>query len=139
MAIEWTPKLAVNVPRIDEQHQELFRRVNALLAAMKEGQGRGELAPLVTFLGDYVHEHFGAEAKVMVSSRYPAIDAHLREHAGFVKDYQQLSGALLADGPDAHLVVKSSRLLCDWLRAHVSTSDRALGEHLRARNLADAM
>ncbi len=41
MPIEWTQDLAVGVKIIDEQHKEIFRRVDALLEACKAGKGEG--------------------------------------------------------------------------------------------------
>jgi len=38
MAIEWTNDLATGVSEIDYQHKELFRRINSLLDACREGK-----------------------------------------------------------------------------------------------------
>ncbi|MHB9035807.1 MAG: hemerythrin domain-containing protein, partial [Armatimonadota bacterium] len=58
MAVQWTPDLAVGVREIDDQHRELFKRVNDLLEAMSKGKGRDEIAKVVAFLGNYVVTHF---------------------------------------------------------------------------------
>jgi hemerythrin len=136
MAIEWTPKLAVGVDLIDGQHQELFRRVNALLAAMASHEGRGELAGVVAFLREYVVKHFGDEARLMQNARYPELAFHLAEHAQFVEEFKVLAGALAKDGPTTQITIRLSALLCDWLRRHVSTADRELGRFLAARSAA---
>lgn len=43
MPIEWTQDLAVGVKIIDEQHKEIFRRVDSLLDACKAGRVRTPL------------------------------------------------------------------------------------------------
>ncbi len=130
MALHWEPRLATGVREIDEQHQELFRQVNGLLAAMREQRGSGEVGHLLDFLARYVLEHFGAEERLMVQSRYPGYDPHRREHADFVQDFQALLHDFRAHGASPAIVVRLNVWLCGWLRRHVSDSDQAMGRWL---------
>jgi hemerythrin len=132
MAIVWTPKLAVGVPQIDEEHQELFDRVNKLLEAMALAKAKEELKPLLGFLTDYVNVHFGGEQKLMQQHRYPAAAEHLSQLAFFVSEYQALAAEVQKTGPTALLSIKLNKLLCDWLRDHVSSTDKKFGEFLRS-------
>lgn len=131
MAILWTPRLAVGVPQIDEEHQELFGRVNKLLEAMAQAKAREVIEPLVGFLKDYVVVHFGGEERLMRQHRYPESQEHLGQHVYFVEQFQGLSAELQKTGPTATVTIKLNKLLCDWLRDHVATTDRKLGEHLK--------
>ena len=65
MAIEWTEDLATGVPEIDAQHKELFSRINRLLEACNQGQGRAEVGKTLAFLEEYVLIHFSTEEKIM--------------------------------------------------------------------------
>jgi hemerythrin len=132
MAIVWTPKLSVGVPHIDDEHKELFARVNRLLEAMQASRAREELAPLVAFLEEYVTVHFAGERALMAARHYPGLAEHLEQHAYFVTEFQALTALLREEGPSAMLHVKLSRLLCDWLRDHVGSTDKALGAFLAA-------
>jgi hemerythrin len=132
MPIIWTPKLAVGVPQIDEEHQELFDRVNKLLEAMQASKAKEELAPLLGFLTDYVDVHFGGEQKLMQKHRYPAATEHLSQHAYFVAEYKTLAAEVQKAGPSALITIKLNKLLCDWLRDHVSSTDKKFGEFLRS-------
>jgi hemerythrin len=132
MAIQWTPKLAVGVPLIDEQHQELFSRVNHFLERLGMAKGKEELQGVVSFLGGYVGEHFGAEARLMRQHGFPDTAAHLAQHDFFVKEFGALAAELEKTGPTSLLTIKLNKLLCDWLRDHVAKTDRALGDHLQA-------
>ncbi|MGC3999310.1 MAG: bacteriohemerythrin [Anaeromyxobacter sp.] len=130
MPIHWNAQLAVGVEDIDQQHRELFGRINALLAALSEHQGKDELDGLVTYLQAYVDEHFRAEERLMKTSGFPERVAHCGEHAVFEKECVALAAALREEGPASHLAVRASRILVDWLRQHVLTRDRALGAYL---------
>jgi len=133
MALRWESHLAIGVPEIDAQHQELFARVNGLLAAMREQRGGGEVERLLDFLARYAVEHFTAEERIMAEARYPGIDGHRREHAEFLEDFRDLARAFHADGVSPAIVVRLNLWLCGWLRRHVSDTDQALGRYLADR------
>jgi hemerythrin len=130
MPIAWTPKLAVGVPVIDEQHRELFRRIAALLAAMSAGRGRAHLVDTLEFLDAYVLEHFSAETALMRESGYPLLQWHLGAHAHFVAELRKLWLEVDRDELAARTVVRAGGLLCDWLREHIATADRDFGKYL---------
>lgn len=130
MPITWTPKLAVGVPQIDEEHRELFLRINTLLDAMAASRARHQVEPLIGFLDEYVEVHFGGEAALMHVHRYPEAAEHLAQHAYFVEEYRRLSADVRAGGPTALLTIKLNKLLCDWLRDHIGTTDRRFGAFL---------
>ena len=130
MAITWTPALAVGVEHIDEEHRELFDRVNRLLEAMQQSRAKEQLAPLVGFLKDYVSVHFGGEAALMQRHRYPETQQHLAQHAFFVAEFRALAEELEKSGPTALITIKLNKLLCDWLRQHVASTDKKLGAYL---------
>lgn len=131
MPILWTPKLAVGVEQIDEEHRELFGRVNRLLEAMAQAKARDEVRPLLAFLDDYVSAHFGGEQRLMQQHRYPDAAEHLSQHAYFVTEFKALAAEVRQGGPTALLTIKLNKLLCDWLRDHVASTDKRLGEYLR--------
>lgn len=136
MPILWTPALAVGIAQIDDEHKELFLKVNALLAAMAASRARHHLVPLVEFLDGYVDVHFGGEAALMRVHRYPEAPEHLSQHAYFVAEMRQLTAELQAGGPTALVTIKLNKLLCDWLREHITTTDRKLGLFLQQQGMA---
>lgn len=138
MPIAWTPKLAVGVAVIDEQHQELFRRVAALLGAMSAGRGRSHLMDTLGWLDGYVIQHFAAEARLMRGSGYPLLDAHLGAHAHLVAELRKIRLEIDRDEIEARLVVRAGALLCDWLRDHIASSDLDLGAFLASKGLTAA-
>jgi hemerythrin len=128
----WTPGLSVGVAEIDEQHQELFARIDRLLEGMRVGD-RSEIARLFEFLGEYVVSHFAMEERWMKSTRYPDFAVHKAAHDRFVKDYVELKLQFQTKGPIAAVSIKVNQWLGDWLKAHIAGTDLRLARHLLAK------
>jgi hemerythrin len=118
---------------IDEQHRELFDRLDRLLAASRERRTREEVARMVSFLGDYVVHHFTAEDRMMTLTNYPEADPHRAEHARFVREFGALSLEFESEGPTTVFIVRIVNRVTSWLRQHIYRTDRMLVEHLKSR------
>jgi hemerythrin len=128
--LAWTDDLSVGVEAIDEQHKEIFRRVNKLMSAARGGAGRVEVGATLEFLSEYVIEHFTAEESLMRDAAYPERGAHHAQHEAFKKDAAKLKAAFDGSGATVSLVIDANRRLCDWLTNHIRKSDRALAAYL---------
>ncbi len=135
MAIQWTEDLATGIDEIDDQHRELFDRINRLLAACNQGKGREEIGITVSFLEDYVVTHFSAEERTMLSSRFPAYAVHRSEHARFTAGLKDLRRQLDEEGPGIRLVILTNRIVVGWLKSHIRSLDKSFGAYLRANRL----
>jgi len=129
MALVWTQALAVGVEEIDEQHRELFRRVDRLLEAASGGLG--EVGPLIAFLREYVARHFASEERYMDEQAYPGRAAHQAEHRRFADDLAALESELESNGPGGDVSARLHRQVGDWLRGHILVTDLALGRFVR--------
>jgi hemerythrin len=132
MAFQWTRDLAVGVDTIDRQNQDLFHRLNNLLETMKKGKGQEELESMISFLGQYVVSHFGAEEKLMRMYEYPALLAHKAKHDKFILEFGELKKELQAGKSTSPAIQVQTRMV-DWLKTHISQTDKALGEYLNSR------
>jgi hemerythrin len=133
MALMWTDALAVGVPEIDEQHRELFRRVDRLLEAGL-GTDAGEVSRMLAFLDEYVATHFEWEERFMREARYPGYAAHQAEHAQFVEQLRTLDREQADRGMTPDLAGRLNHMVGDWLRSHVGVTDKAVGRFIgRAR------
>ena len=57
--MKWSEKLfGTGIPEVDEQHKELFSRVNALLDACSRGDGAAAVRSTLEFLEGYMEQHF---------------------------------------------------------------------------------
>lgn len=137
MAFEWNQSLSVGVDVIDQQHQELIKRINSLRDAMSQGKGRGEVAKTVDFLADYVVEHFDTEERYMARFDYAAAMHHKAEHRAFMEDFGKLKkqyDALESQGAITSFVtIDIQRRLVDWLINHIGKVDKSLGAFLSGR------
>ncbi|MBE3518935.1 MAG: hemerythrin family protein [Firmicutes bacterium] len=133
--LAWTKDLATGIGVIDDQHKELFKRVNDLLSAMKQGKGKEQLAGLLGFLADYVVTHFGTEEKFMQAHDYPQSLGHKAEHMSFVRNLSDLRKRFDQEGPGSLLAIESQRLLVDWWYNHIGKSDKALGAFLKGKGV----
>jgi hemerythrin len=133
MAIVWTADLATGVNEIDEQHKELFRRINTLLEACREGKGKEEVHKVIQFLEDYVVVHFGSEEKYMVQYSFPSYAGHKSQHLEFMEKFSQIKATLTAEGPALVTVVATNHMLVEWLRTHIRRLDKELGAYLREK------
>ncbi len=134
MGITWTADLAIGDPEIDQQHRELFARLDRLVQALVSGD-RDEVRRLLEFAGDYVVIHFGAEERRMLESGYPGHALHRAEHDLFIQEYLRQSVALEKGGATLLLGMRVENWIAAWLRKHVAVADAAFGRHLARREV----
>lgn len=131
MAIAWDPYLAIGIDSIDEQHRELFHRIDRLLEASQTGTSAAEVGRLLRFLGEYVRDHFRAEEELMESTRYPERAVHAAEHAAFAQELEGLRAEYDREGGTTLLVVRVASRATQWLREHIYRTDKELGRFVR--------
>lgn len=132
MAIEWNEKLKTGNSNIDNQHQELFRRFDSLLAACNQRKGKEEVQNLLLFLGDYVKTHFSMEEALQKKHNYPGYHDHKKEHDGFVLELQRLDGQLQQEGVSFPLVIQTNQTMINWLIKHINMMDKEMALFLRS-------
>ena len=131
MAIEWTEDLAVGFNTIDDQHKELFKKINQMLEACTQGKGKEVLREMLDFLGDYVVTHFGTEERLMQQYNYPDYQSHKNHHEKFIESFMGLKKEFETTGPGIHLVVMTNRVVVGWLNSHIRNVDKLLGAFLK--------
>lgn len=131
MAIGWSSDLATGVDAIDNQHREIFSRVDRLTAACGEGKGKEEVLRLLLFLEEYVKEHFAAEERLQLRHAYPEYPDHKAQHARFMSDVAKLGAEFKAEGATLSLVIMTNKTLTSWLMQHITKTDMAFATFLR--------
>ncbi len=135
MAIEWTTDLSVGFAPVDEQHQELFRRVDGLCNAMEGNIENDVVDRTLRFLESYVIEHFDTEEVYMRAVDFPDLDTHKAEHRKFIETFNWLKREHSNEGPSPSLATRLEESVCGWLRSHINEKDKALALYLNARNI----
>ena len=133
MALTWLNSLAVGVPDIDKQHQELFAKANTLFDAMRAGESKEAIGPLMGFLGDYVVQHFQSEERHMRLTGYPAYPVHKAQHDAFVTKFKEFAKDLETNGPHPVLAIRVQRTVSEWLLNHIAKVDTQLAAHLNSK------
>jgi hemerythrin len=131
MAIQWTDDLATGVAEIDDQHKELYKRIDQLFRACDQSNGRLEIVKTIAFLEEYAETHFAAEEKIMKERCYPNCDVHKAQHEYFRNNLLTLKQQLEEEGPGVHIIIFTNQLIVDWLRNHIRKLDRAFGNYLQ--------
>lgn len=136
--IKWTEDLSVGVETIDEQHKELFERINSLVQAIKQKVCKYKISDVIKFLEDYVQTHFNEEEKYMLKYKYPHYEHHKSQHEYFKKELLTLKPELLklegGTKPGSYeLSVTTNQLVVDWILAHVANIDKQLGKFLQTK------
>jgi hemerythrin len=127
--LEWTPEFAVHVPEIDREHQFLFGIVNHLHEAMLAGQGAETLGTFLAELAKYTIYHFANEEKTMVAAHYPEMLAHVEQHEGLRRRVSEVK--VRFERGEIALTIELMLFLSDWLRNHVTVTDRRLGNYIQ--------
>lgn len=130
MAIRWTEDLAVGVGSIDRQHQEIFERVDDLLAAIGRGEGKDRIEGTLRFLQEYVATHFRAEETLMRERGYPDLVAHLALHAEFEESLARLKERHAREGVTGPMILEVVAVLTSWLERHIAVEDKKIGAFL---------
>lgn len=128
---EWNPSLSVGHATIDSQHQEWFKRANALMDAMKQGKGRDEIEQTLAFLSEYVSIHFGDEEKLMRQHNYPGYQEQKTQHDQFVALIHGAQKDFKEKGANSAMVIQLQQNIFSWLINHINKLDKGLGEFLK--------
>ena len=132
--IDWADVLSVGIERMDDEHKELFLRINALFAALLKGErDSGELDRIVAFIDDYVDFHFNDEEKLLVETKYPKAEAHRQLHEAFRVEFRAISGRLEKEGFHSELLMVLQDKVVNWLLEHIAKVDKDYGDFLAQR------
>ena len=134
--MQWTEDLSVGVETIDEQHRELFDKINDLVAAVRQSACKYKIGDVIRFLEDYVVFHFGEEEKYMMRYAYPAYQSRKAQHEKFIENFNELKKELpkLEGGkkPGSYdLSVETNKVVVDWILDHIAKVDKSLGKFLQ--------
>jgi hemerythrin-like metal-binding protein len=133
LGIDWNDLLSVGINTMDEEHKELFRRINNLLVALLGPEGPGRTPELVASIREYAVYHFDDEQKLMKSRGYPKYEAHLKLHNAFVEEFLSIEKKLLTEGLTAGNLIHLQEKVVNWLLDHIAKVDHDYGEFLAAQ------
>jgi hemerythrin len=135
MTIQWDESLRVDVPSIDDQHEEIFEYFNKLTDALQKGDGRDEVVNLLAYLESYASIHFSNEECLMEYFKYPGLEEQRQQHAQFKNNINMLAGLLADNDPMHDIAIKADAVLIRYFVLHVHKLDKALASHMKSHTL----
>ena len=135
VGIDWNDMLSVGIEAMDDEHKELFRRINALLVALLGPESQGDAHALVASIRDYTAFHFADEEKLMQAKGYPRFEQHKVLHTAFLKEFASIEEQVVAEGLTGSLVIRLQDKVVTWLLDHIAKVDHDYGEFMAAQGL----
>ena len=133
MNAEWRDDLATGNETIDNQHKELFRRIDSLLLSAEERKNRTEVENLLLFLIDYVKIHFSDEEALQLQHAYPLYKEHREEHDIFIRKLMQAADQFYTEESPHTVNVIAGNMALQWLLNHIYKSDKKMAEYVNSK------
>ena len=124
----WKEKYRIGNKEIDEQHYQLFSKIENLLVIARSGDlenKKKECQDLIEFLIDYTKFHFDSEEKIQREMQYVGYTQHVWIHQEFIKTIQEYKEKMEQDFSTGILKSFAGTLLT-WLAQHVCGCDRKI-------------
>lgn len=131
----WKEKYIIGIPMIDEQHKELFDRVEKFLEALrKDGKWNEKLTEIkatLSFMQNYVVEHFAAEEAFQRKIGYTDLEKHHKIHKEFTDYVMDCAQNFEKDGYPQKEVQQFAGKLLAWLINHVVATDLKMSRFVK--------
>ena len=137
MTTLWKNEYKVGIDKIDEQHYQLFSKIENLLEIARNGDeehNKKECLEIINFLVDYTSFHFDTEQKLQKEKGYISYEKHVKIHENFkntVKAYKDL----LERDFSAKTLKRFIGTLLAWLVNHVCVCDRKIVKNIPLETL----
>lgn len=126
MSLIWRPGMSTGLAWQDEQHKEIFKRINQLLEAMQQNHGSSVIAELFEFLREYADRHFSDEEGYMEAHACTTCTLHKKCHEEFKQHLDDLINLYNSQGASTIVVMKLEIWLRDWLIKHIMDLDKLM-------------
>lgn len=135
MLMLWKDKYNIGVALIDEQHRELFRRVDDFLSVVRSDVSWenkvGKVNETLEFMKEYVVTHFRDEEEYQRSVGYPSLDSHRDIHDGMVRYVVEVADQYEREGCREQLMQQFAGRLLAWLINHVASEDQKIAQFVK--------
>lgn len=133
----WKEKYMLGVPLIDEQHQELFRRVTDFVEIVRKPvpweQKTEQVNQTLDFMKDYVVTHFRDEENLQRELGYPELPSHRKLHQEMVAYVLDISRQYEENGYQEQLMQQFAGRLLAWLINHVASEDQKIADFAKRK------
>jgi len=120
--LKWDQNISLNNDFIDNQHKELFKIVNKLVANCNVNYDYKIIQNIIYELFEYTNNHFKEEERLLEERNYPHLEIHITEHAGFIKKLNDIN-VKLNKSKDKKTAKELLVFVKNWLLEHTSKYD----------------
>ena len=133
----WKEKYQIGVPLIDQQHEELFRRVTDFLETLRASgewaQKVSKVNETLSFMKDYVVVHFRDEESYQESIGYPDLESHRAVHRDMVAYVVSFAEEYEKQGFQEAQAQQFAGKLLAWLINHVVATDQKIASYAKTQ------
>lgn len=124
--VQWDETMAVGDARIDADHHELFRLLDCLRDAARQGLPEPERLAILDKLVERTLAHFVLENEMMARADYVDQRAHRAEHDKLIAQIKEVRAKV--EQGKLSLTPSVFQFLYVWLAHHIEVKDKALGK-----------
>ena len=129
--LEWKDEFVIGVEQLDIEHKNFINRLNELHGKMNHRHGdRYKIEGYLKEIYDRILAHFTMEEELMRDTDYPDYVQHKKEHDDFLVTVNDIIGQYRTD-PNFSFHDTLEAILQHWISNHITTSDQALGSHIK--------
>jgi hemerythrin-like metal-binding protein len=126
--LEWSDALVLQLPAMDEIHEEFVER----LAAVEQAPDDALLAAWRALVA-HTERHFGQEDEWMLGTRFASSHCHMTQHRVVLGVMRE--GAAQGAKGQLEVIREMARELAAWFVQHAQGMDAALALHLRSADV----
>lgn len=128
----WTDRFVLGVGEMDDEHQLLVKKINALVRALKSpAKDLAEINKAFGEMAAYVVVHFADEELYMESISYPQLESHRMIHKKLLAQAGEFGEALKRGELDSRKLVAFLR---NWLVSHIMGVDMQYSVHAKGQS-----
>lgn len=133
----WKEKYRIGVNLIDDQHQELFKRLSGFIQIVQNNisweDKLEEIKSTLDFLEEYVIFHFNDEENYMREINYPDYESHKQIHENFTSEINDYIVLFETAGFTEDKMKELNARLMTWLIMHIGRMDQEIGKYAKEK------
>jgi hemerythrin len=133
MLIAWNNNLSTGINRLDEQHRDIFNKINVLFEVIKRNKSKDEVLKSLIFLDEYTKQHFMLEEDLQATHEYPSLKQHKLLHEKFIADYEKYRKLYEQNGATDYFLSEFDRWLVEWWISHITKVDMMMCVYLKSK------
>jgi len=130
---EWDDEYSVGVKKFDRQHKKIFKVINDLHSAMKEGKSKENMGVILKRLENYADKHFTDEEDYMEKYDYSDLENQKEQHEHYIAKISEFREEY--DKGNMTISMDMMNFLKDWLKNHINGTDKKYSDFFEDKEI----